>query len=221
MEDLIRRSIVRYDTLIDYGFQRLAHKHYIYKKLIQNGMFEIVVEIKEGKIASKVMDVLFTEEYRGHLSKTNLTGFKRDIFEEYTQVMKDIKEKCTFPTPYIGEQANRLADYIKNRYDADPECLWGGQPGYSVFRNSDKGKWFAGIMNVTYDKLGINKKGKIEILNVKLDENTIKNLLELPGYHQAYHMNKRVWISVELNDSIEDEQLIHYIDQSYEIVNET
>lgn len=32
-------------------------------------------------------------------------------------------------------------------------------------------------------------------------------------------MNKRVWVSIKLNDSIDDDTLKAYIDHSYEIVD--
>lgn len=178
MEDLLNRSIVRYDTLSDYGFIKDTQGGYIYKKPIQNGMFEIIVTIKDNKFKIKVMDVLFNEEYRGHLDKTNLTGFKRDIYEEYVSVIQEVKSKCTYPTFFIGQQANRLSLYIQEKYDIHPEHLWGGHPGYSAFKNKDTKKWFACIMNVTYDKLGLNKNGSIEVLNVKIPGNTVQDLLK-------------------------------------------
>ena len=80
-------------------------------------------------------------------------------------------------------------------------------------------KWYSIIMNISSDKL--NKEiGEVEIINLKLDENEITELLKEKGFYKAYHMNKKDWISIILNDTLEDKEIFSLIDESYEIINE-
>ena len=64
-----------------------------------------------------------------------------------------------------------------------------------------------------------NKNGEVEIINIKLDNIEIKDLLKKDGFYKAYHMNKVSWISIILNDTLSDEVICSLIDKSYEIIN--
>lgn len=62
-----------------------------------------------------------------------------------------------------------LETYISETYGADPEYPWIKYPEYMVFRHGNNQKWFALIMNVPKDKLGLSEDGSLDILNVKCD----------------------------------------------------
>ena len=56
----------------------------------------------------------------------------------------------------------------------------------------------------------------MEIINVKLEEEKIKQLLNKQGFYPAYHMNKKSWISIVLDDTINDDEIMDYINESYQ-----
>ena len=92
--------------------------------------------------------------------------------------------------------------------------MWDDLPGCGVFRNNKTNKWFGIIMNV--DKSKITKgKGEVEVINLKLDSNKILNLIKEDGYYKAYHMNKKYWISIILDNTIESKEIFRLIDESY------
>ena len=117
------------------------------------------------------------------------------------------------------DQSNRICKYIQDKYNSNPEFLWAKFPGYAIFRKTSK--WFALIGNVTINK--VNKKSnsneEIEIINVKVDEGKINDLISLEGYYEAYHMNKKNWITIILDDTLSDDVIIKLIDESYSLVN--
>ena len=45
------------------------------------------------------------------------------------------------------------------------------------------------------------------------------NELKINGIYEAYHMNKKNWISILLNDSLDDELLFKLLDNSYRYVD--
>ena len=45
--------------------------------------------------------------------------------------------------------------------------------------------------------------------------NEFKNLLKQDGFYPAYHMNKKNWITVILDNTISDEKIMNLIDKSY------
>ena len=47
-------------------------------------------------------------------------------------------------------------DYIKKKYKVLPEYPWRKYGGSAVFRHSDNSKWFALVMDVQGDKVGLS-----------------------------------------------------------------
>ena len=43
-------------------------------------------------------------------------------------------------------------------------------------------------------------------------------LLEKKGYFPAYHMDKKNWISVELSENIDKNEILKLIDNSYNLI---
>ena len=114
-------------------------------------------------------------------------------------------------------QSNRITNYIIGKYNTKPEFLWEKLDGSAVFRNKENNKWFGIIMDINKNKL--DKENKIiEIINVKLDNKTIEKLIKEKGFYNAYHMNKKSWITIVLDDTLKDEEIIKYIDESYNII---
>lgn len=72
-------------------------------------------------------------------------------------------------------------------------------------------------MNIPRYKAGLQGAGKIDILNVKADT-SLKNLLAgTKGLLPAYHMNKEHWLSLVLDGSLADTDIIHWLDKSYSL----
>lgn len=68
---------------------------------------------------------------------------------------------------------NEIFKYVKKKYKTKPEYLWRRFPNYAIFRHSDNRKWFALIMDVEKEKLGLAEKTKVYILNIKIDDTII------------------------------------------------
>lgn len=110
---------------------------------------------------------------------------------------------------------NDVCNFIKNQYNVTPEVLWVKYPNYLVFRNKQNKKWFAIIMNVTKNKLGLNGNEFVDILNVKCDNIATKMFTEQEGIMPAYHMNKQNWVSILLNGKCNKNTVFFMIEQSY------
>ena len=57
-----------------------------------------------------------------------------------------------------------LEEYIQNNYSAEPDYPWIQYPNYVVFRHQNNKKWFALIMDVPKNKLGLQEDDKIKML---------------------------------------------------------
>ncbi len=123
--------------------------------------------------------------------------------------------------------------YIKKKYKVLPEYPWKRYPDNAVFRHGDNNKWFALVMEVTGDKLGMSTTDYIPVINLKADDLFHKDMLirqganhpvddcsaptgaERRGIIPAYHMNKQQWITVFLDGSVKEELVFDLIDASF------
>lgn len=110
-----------------------------------------------------------------------------------------------------------IFDYANRTYRSIPEYLWKRQPDYAVLRHIDNKKWYAIIMNIEKDKLGLNSTEKVDIINLKCEPEIIGSLQMTKGIFAGYHMNKKYWISVLLDGSINENMLYDLLDMSFQL----
>lgn len=214
--NIFKKSIFNYNKLLKYGFIK-EKEEYTYTKNIINNKYEINIIIKDNKISTKIYDLIFNDEYLNFLVDSNLS-INNQIKEEYLNILNDIKLKCTESKLFIFNESNEISNYIKRKYKINPEFLWKDNNG--VFRNKINKKWFAIIQNISKNKLDSNYPDEdIEIINLKLDEQMIDNLLNEKGFYKAYHMNKKYWITIILDNSIDKEIIYSLIDLSFNNIN--
>lgn len=110
----------------------------------------------------------------------------------------------------------KLEKYIQNNYGDEPDYPWVKYPDYEVFRYTSNKKWFALIMEIPKDKLGLQTKDILSVVNFKCDPIMIGSFLNKEGYFPAYHMNKTSWITVALDGSVPDDEIRMLLDMSFE-----
>lgn len=108
----------------------------------------------------------------------------------------------------------QIFQYVKEKYNTIPEYLWKKSPYHAVLRHTNS-KWYGIIMKVSKEKLGLDGKEEIDILDIKCDPEMIGNLRLSTGFLPAYHMNKEHWITLILEENVEEEQIKQLIDLSY------
>ena len=217
MEDeLFKKYKVNYNKLLEYGF-KLEDDKYLYSTNILDNSFRVDITITD-KVVGKVIDLEFNDEYN-NFRMSEIGSFAGKVRNEYENILLDIRNKCFIKEYFIFSQSNRITNYIIDKYNDEPEFLWEKLDGCGVFRNKNSNKWYSIIMNVDKSKI-TNGNGEIEVMNLKLDRNQIENLLNEKGYYKAYHMNKKDWISIILDDTLSDKIICNLIDESYNNVNE-
>ena len=86
------------------------------------------------------------------------------------------------------------------------------------FMVEDKGKWYGLMMEVPLQKLGVTSQENALILNVKIHPEDKERLIATEGIYEAYHMNKKHWISIALNVCTDDALVKECIYTSYKCV---
>ena len=106
--------------------------------------------------------------------------------------------------------------YMVKKFNTKPAYLFKKYPQYAVFRHQNN-KWYALIMNIAKMKLGLEGKENIEILNLKCGEELNSLLKKQPNFLPAYHMNKKHWITIILDETLVKEDIYTLINLSYDL----
>ena len=214
--EVFKKYTPDFKKLIKYGFSK-NKTVYRYEKLFRNNEFKAVIEItKEGFITDKVYDLENDDEFLPlKIEKTQQGSFVAEIREEYKLILTDIRDNCFSENYFVFPQSNRITDIIIKKYGNNPNFMWEKFDGYGVFKNSDNNKWYGIIMNIDYSKLGSDNKNPVEVINVKLDKNKIQELLKKDGFYPAWHMNKKSWITITLDETLPDDKITKLIEESY------
>ena len=214
--DLFAKRIPDPEKLLAYGFER-TDDGYTYRKTFMDGRFSVLITIDESQLISgKVIDLDFDEEYvLVHVPVRN--SYAAEVRSEYLDILEDIGRECFIPGDFLTAQAERLMTHVLEQYGDRPDRPWKNKNlEYTVIRNHESGKWYGLIGTVSRDKLipGAPEE-TVEILNLKLKEETMEKYLSHPGIFPAYHMNKKNWISVILGEDVTDETVYRLLDESH------
>ena len=213
--EVFKKYIPNSNKLIKYGFKK-NNNEYKLSKTFMNDTFraDIVIDNK-GQVIGKVIEIELEEEYSNFRIEGNVGEFVGKVKEEYKNLLQDIANKCFEKEYFIFEQTNRITKLINEKYEVNPEFLWAKFPGYGVFRNTRNNKWFGIIMNIDKSKIISDKSGEIEVLNVKLDD-AVQNYLDVEGIYPSYHLSKKNWISIILDDTLSDKEIMDFVNISYD-----
>ena len=110
---------------------------------------------------------------------------------------------------------DELQRAIFDHYSTEPDYPWADAPNHAVFRHGGNRKWFALVLDVPRNKLGLPGTQMIDVVNLKCDPILIGSLRGEPGIFPAYHMNKDSWLSVALDGSAADDQIRLLLERSY------
>lgn len=214
-EKVFKKEKLNKEKLLGFGFTK-EENLYKYSKDFMNGSFRADIYVDEnGNVSGKVYDLEMEEEYTNFRIKDAVGEFVNTVKEEYIKILNEIKDNCFEKEYFIYEQSNRIAKKIYEKYKVTPEFLWEKFPGDGVFRNKRSGKWFGLIMNVDKSKIIPKETGEIEVLNVKLDDE-VEKYLKQKGIYPGYHLSKKSWVSIILDDTLSDEKVMKLVSLSFE-----
>ena len=66
-----------------------------------------------------------------------------------------------------GISREELLRFAALTYGTEPEYLWESTPDAAVLRHSENRKWYAIIMRIPADRLGLESSERVDIVNVK------------------------------------------------------
>ncbi|MBP2057941.1 putative DNA-binding protein (MmcQ/YjbR family) [Lactobacillus colini] len=215
-KNIFSKKPINKDKLLKYGFIK-KDGCYFYQADIMSGQFRVEVIVDNDKVSSKVYDSETNEEYVLVHTDKQYGKFVGRVKEEFYQILQNIADNCCEIQPFLTPQANRITKAIAKKFAEKPDFPFKKFPDYGSFRNKANNKWYGLIMNIDKSKLTKLKKDKdkkIEILDLKVNPSNYNKLQEQVVFYPGYHMHKGNWITIILDESVSDNQIMTLLENS-------
>ena len=198
----------------EYGFVE-NQGVWTFSSTVLQGDFLMIVTVEDGVLALQVYDQETGDLYpQVHMESMRGT-FVGSVREACLEVLYQVRKACFDVQDFICPQTKRIMTQVQEKYGNQLEYLWEKSPDTAVLRHEDNQKWYAVLVRISWDKLEKGREGLVEAVNLKHDQ--VSDLLVKKGIYPAFHMNKRYWISVPLDDSLTDEEVLELIEKSWNL----
>ena len=217
MTDPFQYKSPNFQKLKSYGF---AEKDgvYSYATQILDGQFELRIAISaKGEIRTELIDLATEEPYTLHLVEEAGGTFVGEVRDGYGSVLADIAEQCFERDVFKSEQAHAVIAYIRQKYGDELEYLWKKFPSNAICRRKDNQKWYGILLILARRKLGIDSDEVIDAIDLRIDPEESKKVVDGKRYFPGYHMNIKTWCTMCLDGSVPTEEIFAWIDKSYEL----
>ena len=180
---------------------------------ILQGDFLMRITVEDGDLSFQVYDQETGDLYpQVHMESMRGT-FVGIVREACLEVLYDIRKACFDVQEFLCPQTKRIMALVQEKYGNQLEYLWEKSPDTAILRHENNQKWYAVLMKISWDKLEKGREGLVEAVNLKHDQ--VSDLLVKKGIYPGFHMNKRYWISLPLDDSLTDEKVLELFEKSY------
>ena len=190
---------------------------WIYSCQILQGDFVMTVSVTATDVCFQVFDQetgdLYPQVHMGSMRGS----FVGNVREACLEILYQIRKACFDVQDFICPQTKRIMTQVQEKYGNQLEYLWEKSPDTAVLRHESNKKWYAVWMKISWDKLEKGREGQVEVVNLKHDQ--VADLLSNKGIYPAFHMNKRYWISVALDDTLLDEEVLELIERSWNLTS--
>ncbi|WP_057489170.1 MmcQ/YjbR family DNA-binding protein [Streptococcus oralis] len=186
-----------------------------YSRQILDGDFVMNVSITTDNVSFQVFDKETGDLYPQVHMESMRGSFVGSVREACLEILYQIRKVCFDVQDFICPQTKRIMTKVQEKYGNQLEYLWEKSPDTAVLRHEDNQKWYAVVMRIPWDKLEKGREGLVEAVNLKHDQ--VADLLSKKGIYPAFHMNKRYWLSLALDDTLSDEMVLELIERSWNL----
>ena len=206
-----------WERLEPYGFTK-TENGYLYSTKLSLESFQLQVLIdNNGNLQTELYDIASGSEYVLHKVNNSQGEFIGGIKAAYEKELTSIAQSCFQPDYFQTTTAQALLAYAAKTYQSQPEFLWTRFPDNAVLRRQDNQKWYAALLTVYKNKIGLSGDEKIEIVDLRLPPEEMAQTVDNHKYFPGYHMNKKHWYTICLDGSVEPVELYQRLDLSYKL----
>ena len=198
----------------EYGFVE-DQGIWTYSNQILQGDFLMRITVEDSELTFQVFDQETGDLYPQVHMESMRGSFVGSVREACLEILYQIRKACFDVQDFICPQTKRIMAQVQEKYGNQLEYLWEKSPDTAVLRHEDNQKWYAVLMRIPWDKLDKGREGLVEAVNLK--NNQVADLLSQKGIYPAFHMNKRYWISLTLDDSLSDDNVLDLLEISWNL----
>jgi predicted DNA-binding protein (MmcQ/YjbR family) len=199
-------------SLLSFGFHHADSFFVLEKPSAQDPSFFFRVSLGQDSLRLDLIETASGEIYAPFSIEGAHGSFVASFREEGDALIDDILAHC-FESDSLREQ---VIAYVKNHFGAEITYAWPERfPHYCTIHDKNNPKWFGILMNVPFEKLGIKKKGEVQILDLKANPEEIQKMIDHQTYFPAYHMSKKDWITILLSRSTPFEDIAKLLEESH------
>ena len=198
----------------DYGFVENGEV-WNYSCQILQGDFIMTVSITPDNVSFQVFDKETGDLYPQVHMESMRGSFVGSVREACLEILYQIRKACFDVQDFICPQTKRIMAQVQEKYGNQLEYLWEKSPDTAVLRHEGNQKWYAIVMRIPWGKLEKGREGLVEAVNIKHDQ--VADLLSKKGIYPAFHMNKRYWLSLTLDDTLSDEMVLKLMERSWNL----
>ena len=213
-EKAFRRKSFVPEKMLAYGFA-CENGIYRFSADFMNGDFRAEMEYENGGYSCRVIDKMNDEEYVRINAEAFDGAYVNSVRAAYAELLQSVARDCCEDKYFVSDQANRITEHIYSRWGIKPDFPFGEDPydECGAFRHPENKKWFALVMNVARGAVLKNgDKSRVDVVNLKSAD--VPGDLRA-GVYPAYHMNHRLWISVLLDDTLDDAGITALVENSF------
>ncbi len=236
---ILNTSVPQKDKLLAFGFAE-AGGNLMFKKEIAGGQFYTEIKLSDKNLSADVFETVTGEKYALFNVASAQGAFVGQIRSEVQDVIGEIRSKC-FISQDIKE---KYVDFLHSYFHTFGDNPWGeqgdagakmkcapangrvkGSSEASLDRTYDtsivfrcpNNKWFALLMQIKFKNLGFASEEPVWAVNLKAEN--VEAITDKKSIFPAYHMNKKYWISILLDGSVDIEKITELIDISYKLTS--
>ena len=194
-------------SMEEYGFLQKDGKS-VFTKKIEGSLYLVLTLAKDG-FTAKVWD----DDFGGEYLPFNFEDEQNPVRAKAEEIIADVIGKCFV---CLNVRSN-IVDAMEKRYGVLHEAPWEDDPDSITFKTRLSKKWFAIMMRIPADRLGLKGRNLIDVANIKLPPDKINALIDNVHYFRAYHMNKTHWLSVKLDKDSDISEFLSLAEISYSL----
>ena len=194
-----------------YGFIRDG-AGWVYTTDIMSKKFRLVVRVgARGAVTETLTDKTTGDEYILYRVENASGDFVGRVREALESKLREIADACFDEDRFKSKYAKLVISYIEKKYGDKLEFLWDKFPDIAIWRRADSKKWYALVGVLPRCKIIGRDSKNVDILNLRAGDTAVDNRRIFP----AWHMNKKTWITVILDESVPIRQIYKMIDNSF------
>lgn len=160
----------------------------------------------ENMLKNKAIECNKLVEY-GFKKQENKYIFKNKIYNKQFEIVVIISDK---------QKTSKLID-LANDEEYILEFLWKKYDNNAIWRNKQNNKWYGVLLVISSKKLGLDYDKEIEILDLRYQKDDIDKIIDNKKIYPGYHMNKKSWITINLDNTVNINKIYKLIDNSYNL----